>query len=147
MRSKDIESKITKGTTVFGTIIRTVIVMVLLVSIGLLLMFGIFMYQVKTNGLTAVTALYLETPSLQHILKDKYNITEEMVSSYEADISDADREKMNDIIAKLSKVLSVGDITDAETIQGKIKNALSDEEYEFLKEQIRLMRDSQMHIM
>lgn len=147
MRSKDIESKITKGTTVFGTIIRTVIVMVLLVSIGLLLMFGIFMYQVKTNGLTAVTALYLETPSLQHILNDKYNITEEMVSSYEADISDADREKMNDIIAKLSKVLSVGDITDAETIQGKIKNALSDEEYEFLKEQIRLMRDSQMHIM
>ena len=147
MRSKDIESKITKGTTVFGTIIRTVIVMVLLVSIGLLLMFGIFMYQVKTNGLTAVTALYLETPSLQHILKDKYNITEEMVSSYEADISDADREKMNDIIAKLSKVLSVGDITDAETVQGKIKNALSDEEYEFLKEQIRLMRDSQMHIM
>ena len=147
MRSKDIESKITKGTTVFGTIIRTVIVMVLLVSIGLLLMFGIFMYQVKTNGLTAVTALYLETPSLQHILKDKYNITEEMVSSYEADISDADREKMNDIIAKLSKVLSVGDITDAETIQGKIKNALSDEEYEFLKEQLRLMRDSQMHIM
>lgn len=147
MRSKDIESKITKGTTVFGTIIRTVIVMVLLVSIGLLLMFGIFMYQVKTNGLTAVTALYLETPSLQHILNDKYNITEEMVSSYEADISDADREKMNDIIAKLSKVLSVGDITDAETIQVKIKNALSDEEYEFLKEQIRLMRDSQMHIM
>lgn len=147
MRSKDIESKITKGTTVFGTIIRTVIVMVLLVSIGLLLMFGIFMYQVKTNGLTAVTALYLETPSLQYILNDKYNITEEMVSSYEADISDADREKMNDIIAKLSKVLSVGDITDAETIQGKIKNALSDEEYEFLKEQIRLMRDSQMHIM
>lgn len=147
MRSKDIESKIIKGTTVFGTIIRTVIVMVLLVSIGLLLMFGIFMYQVKTNGLTAVTALYLETPSLQHILNDKYNITEEMVSSYEADISDADREKMNDIIAKLSKVLSVGDIMDAETIQGKIKNALSDEEYEFLKEQIRLMRDSQMHIM
>lgn len=147
MRSKDIESKITKGTTVFGTIIRTVIIMVLLVSIGLLLMFGIFMYQVKTNGLTAVTALYLETPSLQHILNDKYNITEEMVSSYEADISDADREKMNDIIAKLSKVLSVGDITDAETVQGKIKNALSDEEYEFLKEQIRLMRDSQMHIM
>lgn len=147
MRSKDIESKITKGTTVFGTIIRTVIIMVLLVSIGLLLMFGIFMYQVKTNGLTAVTALYLETPSLQHILNDKYNITEEMVSSYEADISDADREKMDDIIAKLSKVLSVGDITDAETIQGKIKNALSDEEYEFLKEQIRLMRDSQMHIM
>lgn len=147
MKSKDIENKIAKGTTILGTIIRTVVVMVLLVSVGLLLMFGIFMYQVKTNGLTAVTALYLEMPSLQHILNDKYSITEEMVASYEADISNADREKMNDIIAKLSKVLSVGDITDAETVQSKIKNALSDEEYEFLKEQIKLMRDSQMHIM
>lgn len=147
MKSKDIENKITKGTTILGTIIRTVIVMVLLVSVGLLLMFGIFMYQVKTNGLTAVTALYLEMPSLQYILNDKYNITEEMVASYEADISDADREKMNGIIAKLSKVLSVGDITDEKTIQGKIRNALSDEEYEFLKEQIELMRGSQIHIM
>lgn len=147
MKSKDIENKIAKGTTILGTIVRTVIVMVLLISVGLLLMFGIFMYQVKTNGLTAVTALYLEMPSLQYILNDKYNITEEMVASYEADISDADREKMNDIIAKLSKVLSVGDITDEKTIQGKIKNALSDEEYEFLREQIEQMRDSQIHIM
>lgn len=140
---KKIKKKRRKPITLRGIVLNVIrLVAVALISVGIfyIVILGMVMYELKTNGFTMVCALYLETDSVRETVNEQFGITEEQVTEYEKGISDADRERMNGIVAKAVECVSISDLNDKEKMDSKLKDNLTEEEWEYLEGQIEILK-------
>lgn len=140
---KKIKKKRRKPITLRGIVLNVIrLVAVALIGVGIfyIVILGMVMYELKTNGFTMVCALYLETDSVRETVNEQFGITEEQVAKYEKGISDVDRERMNGIVAKAVECVSISDLNDKEKMDSKLKDNLTEEEWEYLEGQIEILK-------
>lgn len=115
-------------------------VLLIVIAVSFFIAFAVMAYQFKHNGVTAVCCLVTESSGLSAIADEVYGLDRDEILDYEKNIPVDDRQKMNNIIAKIINGITYNDIQDRDTLKTKLKGLLTDEEYEFLYEQYQIMQ-------